>query len=36
MTFPFGVVFRIMPDQYVIIAVMHLHHDLGYWKNRVP
>lgn len=36
MTFPFGVVFRIMPDQYVIIAVMHLHRDPGYWKNRVP
>ena len=35
-TFPFGVVFRIMPDQYVIIAVMHLHRDPGYWKSRVP
>ncbi len=36
MTFPFGVVFRIMQHQYVIIAVMHLHRDPGYWKNRVP
>jgi hypothetical protein len=35
-TFPFGVVFRIMPNQYVIIAVMHLHREPGYWKNRVP
>jgi len=35
MTFPFGVVFRIMPDQYVIIAVMHLHREPEYWKNRV-
>ncbi|MDD1745313.1 MAG: type II toxin-antitoxin system RelE/ParE family toxin [Candidatus Methanoperedens sp.] len=35
-TFPFGVVFRIMPDQYVIIAVMHLHRAPGYWKSRVP
>jgi toxin ParE1/3/4 len=35
-TFPFGVVFRIMPDQYVIIAVMHLHRDPRYWKSRVP
>jgi len=35
-TFPFGVVFRIMPEQYVIIAVMHLHRDPGYWKSRVP
>jgi len=36
MTFPFSVVFRIMPNQYVIIAVMHLHREPGYWKNRVP
>jgi hypothetical protein len=36
MTFPFGVVFRIMPNQYVIIAVMHLHREPGYWINRVP
>ena len=35
-TFPFGVIFRIMPDQYVIIAVMHLHRAPGYWKSRVP
>ena len=36
MTFPFGVVFRIMTNQYVIIAVMHLHREPGYWENRVP
>jgi toxin ParE1/3/4 len=36
MTFPFGVVFRIMPEQYVIIAVMHVHRAPGYWKSRVP
>ena len=36
MTFPFAVVFRILPDQYAIIAVMHLHRDPGYWKSRVP
>ncbi|MDA8422117.1 MAG: type II toxin-antitoxin system RelE/ParE family toxin [Nitrospiraceae bacterium] len=36
MTFPFCVVFRIMPNQYIIIAVMHLHREPGYWKNRVP
>lgn len=34
MTFPFGVIFRIMPDSFVIIAVMHLHREPGYWKNR--
>jgi len=36
MTFPFAIVFRIKPDQYEIIAVMHLHREPGYWKNRVP
>jgi hypothetical protein len=36
LTFPFGVVFRIMPDKYVVIAVMHLHRDPDYWKSRVP
>lgn len=35
-TFPFGIVFRIMPDQFVIIAVMHLHRDPEYWKKRIP
>lgn len=34
--FPFGVLFRIMPDKYVIVAVMHLHRDPDYWKNRIP
>lgn len=35
-TFPFAVIFRIKPDQYEIIAVMHLHREPGYWKSRVP
>jgi len=33
-TFPFGVMFRIKEDMIVIIAVMHLHRDPDYWKNR--
>jgi toxin ParE1/3/4 len=33
-TFPFGVIFRISADMIVVIAVMHLHRDPGYWKNR--
>ena len=31
-TFPFGVLFRIGTD--MIMAVMHLHRDPDYWKNR--
>jgi toxin ParE1/3/4 len=33
-TFPFGVLFQIKSDMLVILAVMHLHRDPGYWKNR--
>jgi hypothetical protein len=34
-TFPYGVVFRIQPDQLVVIGVMHLHREPGYWKERI-
>jgi toxin ParE1/3/4 len=33
-TFPFGVLFRERPDKIVIMAVIHLHRDPDYWKNR--
>jgi len=33
-TFPFGVLFRIKPDVIEVTAVMHLHRDPGYWKDR--
>ena len=33
-TFPFGVLFRDLPDKIVIMAVMHLHRNPDYWKNR--
>jgi len=33
-TFPFGVLFRILADQIIIVAVMHLHRHLNYWKSR--
>ena len=35
-TFPYGVLFQRRGDQCVVIAVMHLHRDPGYWKQRVP
>jgi toxin ParE1/3/4 len=31
--FPFGVLFRIEPDEIVIIAVMHLARHPDYWKQ---
>ena len=33
-TFPFGVLFRVLPDQIALLAIMHLHRDPGCWKNR--
>lgn len=32
--FPFGVLFREHSNNIVIMAVMHLHRDPDYWKNR--
>jgi len=33
-TFPYGVLFRAPPDQIVVMAVMHLHREPDYWKDR--
>jgi plasmid stabilization system protein ParE len=33
-TFPFGIIYRDKPDDIVIVAVMHLHREPDYWKNR--
>ena len=33
-TFPFNVLFRITPDQIIIMAVMHQNRHPDYWKNR--
>ena len=33
-TFPFGILFRLISDQIVIMAIMHLHRDPNYWKER--
>jgi len=33
-TFPFGLLFRDRPDNIQVIAVMHLHREPTYWKNR--
>ena len=33
--FPYGVIYRIQSETIEIIAVMHLHRDPEYWKNRI-
>jgi toxin ParE1/3/4 len=32
--FPFGVLFRVEPDEIVLVAVMHLARHPDYWKHR--
>jgi plasmid stabilization system protein ParE len=32
--FPFGLIYRIDPEQIFIMAVAHLHRRPGYWKSR--
>lgn len=33
--FPYGLLYRIDPDEIVILAVMHLHRHPDYWINRL-
>ena len=32
--FPYGLIYRIDPEEVFILAVAHLHRHPGYWKNR--
>jgi len=32
--FPFGVLYRIDPEEVVIVAVAHLRRKPGYWRKR--
>ena len=33
-TFLYGIVYRVKTDEIRILAVMHLHREPGYWRNR--
>jgi toxin ParE1/3/4 len=33
-TFPFGIIFRELHGRIIILAIMHLHRDPDYWKER--
>lgn len=33
--FPFGILYRIEPDEIVVIAVAHLRRRPGYWEKRI-
>lgn len=33
--FPYGILYKIDPEEIVIIAIMHLHRKPDYWLNRI-
>lgn len=33
--FPYAIVFAETPNEYVVIAVMHLRRRPGYWRSRI-
>ena len=32
--FPYGLLYRVEPQQILIVAVAHLHRRPGYWRSR--
>ena len=32
--FPYGMIFRVLPQEIQVIALMHLRRSPGYWKAR--
>jgi len=34
--FPYGVIYRVLGDEILIVAVAHLSREPGYWKSRMP
>lgn len=33
--FPYGIIYLVLPDHVWIVAVMHLHREPGYWRERL-
>lgn len=34
--FPYGIVYASLPKEIFVLAVMHLHREPEYWRNRIP
>lgn len=34
--FPYGLIYRARTERIEVIAVMHLHRQPGYWRERLP
>jgi plasmid stabilization system protein ParE len=33
--FPYGIVYKLLDSEVLIVAVMHLHRDPNYWASRL-
>ncbi len=33
--FPYGVLYSVKPDRILLLAIMHLSREPGYWRNRI-
>jgi len=33
--FPYGVIYHVSKEEIIIVAVMQLNRDPGYWKKRI-
>jgi plasmid stabilization system protein ParE len=33
-SFPYGIIYRVKPDEIRILTVMHLHRRPNYWRDR--
>src|SRR5579871_5337227 len=34
--FPYGIIYTVLEDEILVVAVMHLHRRPGYWEDRIP
>lgn len=33
--FPYGLVYRVEPERFHVVSIMHLHRRPGYWRSRL-
>jgi len=33
--FPYGIIYAVVEDEVVVIAIAHLHREPGYWRARL-